>query len=461
MKSSLEHLLDACIAELNSGIDLEAVLAAHPDHADELRPMLAAVAWMQLDIPPPARRVERKGLFMNAVAKRRRLVESTEGYIVELKAGVPLEELLARAEASQHPMLIAAYRMATTEPPAPSPEKVAAGKAMILALAERKRAERRAAASRHALLRGGVLEVVRGLRAGPTLGRRVWSGTVAMAVAAIFLGAGLAGVGHAAASSLPGEPLYGVKRLRENARLWLTLDEADRADLYVRFSDDRLREILKLAAGDRPVPADLLLDWLNGRPDLDVEVGTLSAAQQALLAQLVRDQVTPAARRELQAGLARPAALDELVAWSDGWLAAAAASARPASPPVQEPEQPFDTTLLPGPRQQPQGELGQARSDVPVKPAVPRRVDGPVPAPSAGDSANVLPPVQSAADDPRASDEDEDEKKPGYAGTEPGDEGTPPPYGQPGIDEPEATPPPTSPSGSGNQAPAPGPPAEP
>ena len=108
MKYPLEHLIDRCIAQLNNGMDLEVVLEQVSDDADELRPILAAVAWVRLEIPAPAvtRRLAGKQAIMAAAAHCRRTMESTQGLLNEIKAGVPIAELLARATPEQRPVVL-------------------------------------------------------------------------------------------------------------------------------------------------------------------------------------------------------------------------------------------------------------------------------------------------------------------------------------------------------------------
>ena len=68
----------------------------------------------------------------------------------------------------------------------------------------------------------------------------------ALAAAAILVLV-LAGATTAAASSLPGDPLYGVKRTSEDVQLALTFDEVARMQLLARFADRRLEELAEIA----------------------------------------------------------------------------------------------------------------------------------------------------------------------------------------------------------------------
>ncbi len=83
--------------------------------------------------------------------------------------------------------------------------------------------------------------------------RRWWHGwTVALrpaAVAAVTIVlAGSVAAGSVAASqeSLPGEPLYGIKRAQENVNLIVVRDDLERASFRARLAELRLRELRRL-----------------------------------------------------------------------------------------------------------------------------------------------------------------------------------------------------------------------
>jgi hypothetical protein len=75
----------------------------------------------------------------------------------------------------------------------------------------------------------------------------------ALAAAAILVLV-FAGATSAAASSLPGDPLYAVKRAGENVRLALTLDDVARTQLLSELTDRRLEELAEIAK-NRPSSA--------------------------------------------------------------------------------------------------------------------------------------------------------------------------------------------------------------
>ena len=66
--------------------------------------------------------------------------------------------------------------------------------------------------------------------------------------AALFVAVtvGLGGVGYASASSLPGSPLYPLKRAMEEARVALTVNGAGRASALMELTRERVQEVERL-----------------------------------------------------------------------------------------------------------------------------------------------------------------------------------------------------------------------
>lgn len=316
-----EHLIDACLTQLNEGMDLEAVLAEHPAEADELRPILAGAAWVRMDIPPPARRLEGKQALMAACAQQRRAVETTQGYVNEIKAGVPLDELLAHAKPEAQPLVVAAWRMHTTAAPAPDPEKFAAGKLALMAMVEQKRAAARSTHPVGERVKQGMAGLWQGLAPRPSGLRRAWAGSLGAIATVLVIGIGATGVTTAAAASLPGDTFYPVKRLGESARLWLTLDPARRADLDADLDAERLAEISHLIDEGREVSATMLADWLRGQPDALAKIQRLPEATQARLGANLNELLADGARLADLAG--DPALTKGLRQWLDGMARAA------------------------------------------------------------------------------------------------------------------------------------------
>ena len=77
---------------------------------------------------------------------------------------------------------------------------------------------------------------------------------LAGAVIAAVLGFGMVfGVGQAAAASLPGGPLYGLKLTAEQARVGLTSDPEAQAELAAELAENRLDEIGRMMAAGKTV----------------------------------------------------------------------------------------------------------------------------------------------------------------------------------------------------------------
>lgn len=457
MKYLPEHLVDACLAELNDGADLESVLAMHPDEADALRPILAAAAWVRVDIPVPTRRLMGKQVFMTAVAQRRREVEQTQGYVNELKAGEPIEAILRRADPAIQPLVVAAWRMHMTPAPRPDAEKLADGKARLMALAERKRAERRASQSVTWRLRAGASGLLMGLAPRPSMMRRAWSGAAASAAAVIVLAAGVAGVTTAAADSLPGDRFYEAKRLGESARLLFAFDPASRAELDAELAAVRLEEITRLLDVGRPISAPMLRAWLDGRVDAVGEIERLPEGAQRQLSDAVSALI------EEGVAVADLAGDPTLARDFERWLAQMAGGAASTHATESTPVVPLLNTA-PRPVERP-----LPADDRPTRPGA---APAEVPAPRVAWPAPVPPPVDADADAPAGQvvqpglvadeEEDEDENRgTGFSGG-PGAGATPtaPQIIQvPPLEDPTATPTPaTAPSGGDPSVPSPEPP---
>jgi hypothetical protein len=69
--------------------------------------------------------------------------------------------------------------------------------------------------------------------------------TLVVILALVLAGGG--GIVYAATDSLPGSPLYGVKRATEQAQLFLVPTETGQAELHIKFAQRRLEEVQALA----------------------------------------------------------------------------------------------------------------------------------------------------------------------------------------------------------------------
>lgn len=108
----------------------------------------------------------------------------------------------------------------------------------------------------------------------------------------IVLAAG-SGTVAAANNSLPGEPLYSVKTATESVRLAFAFSEESKADLYVKLTDRRVEEIVRMAekgdaeqinnATDR-LENHLLamagLDFIGGADVLESQLARLESAEE-------------------------------------------------------------------------------------------------------------------------------------------------------------------------------------
>lgn len=411
MKPPLEHLVDACLAQLNSGQDLEAVLAMHPEEADELRPALAAAAWVRMDIPGPSRRLEGKQALLDAVVQRRREVEVTQGYINELKAGVPLASMLETAAPAMRPLLIAAWRMHTTEVPGPAPERVAEGKQLVMAMAARKRAA--ALQSRQAALRWPARTLLTAVASWPRarLARRAWSGAFSAIAATMVLAVGVTRVSTAAADSLPGDAFYQVKRLGESAQMLFAFDPARKAELEVRFMAHRKAELARLLEPGQPIAESAIRDWFAGQDNAMIEIRRLPRASQERLGEGLRSLVDRGVPVEAWVDDAARTALRD-------WLAEVAPPVNALAVPTAAPAASEAPSLsVPMPVERPLPPDDRARSTQPTGVEAQRpAVVAPVPADpnaSGGDPASAQPPLPvdffaQSGSEPRRDDDDDD-----------------------------------------------------
>jgi hypothetical protein len=155
------------------------------------------------------------------------------------------------------PLLIAAmHARRTFRPPSLTPEaRQAIRRQLHQAVAARQPALRRTRAS--------------------WFGPLVMRFALALVVALLSLGGGVA----AAQSSLPGSPLYSLKRASEGVRLGLASSAAQRATLHLHFAAARSAEILALASGEQKTIDSGLVDDLDREYQLAwEEIGQAPAA---------------------------------------------------------------------------------------------------------------------------------------------------------------------------------------
>lgn len=162
----------------------------------------------------------------------------------------------------------------------------------------------------------GALAWLRGLAAqwraaSPGRLRPALSGLLALLVAAYYLGVGTLAAAEAA---LPGEPLYGVKRMAEEAQLAVAPPSAD-AVLNAEFAERRLNEIEFLAKGGVMRP-DLIDDMAAsteaalsatlpqpGKAQILVSLAELTRRQQQVLVAIQPESPDPAIEAAFQRAL--------------------------------------------------------------------------------------------------------------------------------------------------------------
>jgi hypothetical protein len=121
----------------------------------------------------------------------------------------------------------------------------------------------------------------------------------------------LAGATSAAASSLPGDALYGLKRATEDVRLALTFDDVARTQLLSELTDRRLEELAEIAK-NRPSSAptatqeyadavDRFADALDNLRDADSEDKRAAAQNLAEMARAKHKAVLDAVKDQLPA----------------------------------------------------------------------------------------------------------------------------------------------------------------
>lgn len=450
MSRSIEQALDTCIAQLHRGDDLEEILRGHSDIARELRPLLVAASVALIDIPPPREMEAHRAAFLAMVSERRRVVEMSDGYVNEVKAGVPVGELLETAPARMREVIAGAWRMHATPHPAFSPEKKEHQKARLMAMAAAKRARQEDRMALPRKLARGFAELFGALAPVPSAARRVGVGALATALACLVLMVGTAGIGPVAASSLPGEAFYRVKLLGESAQLFFAFDPEVREDLSIRFSQKRFEEIRHLVAEGREVPVGLISAWLNGDDDPWGQIETLDTADQRDLAEALLSSVAAQAELDDLRGseLADPA-MGDLLVWARSQIDMARGSGLVESK-LEEPQAaPPEFPTAPSPMRRPlppdeaETSVEAVETDEPVQVLQPAPVSvEPEETQVADEPPKVVQPVSAASSDDGAQDDEEevasDERGEPEQPVEPEEPATeaPPPYIQPPIDLP-------------------------
>jgi hypothetical protein len=220
------------------------------------------------------------------------------------------------------------------------------------------------------------------VRARPPQGPAIWSWGRAPARAFVTLACAIAllvslfgGGSIVSANSLPGDPLYGVKRAGEKLRLAFVLSEAKRVELEQQFEALRLREVLAVVEQHREVEVDFAgaVDSVTGDTITVQGIAVrLSASAQVSAPPAVGSKVTVVANTlqdgSLEASLVAPAASAPASAL------ATATSVPPEQRPTRTPVQPTPTEMA-SPTQMPSPESTS------VPPTASPAENTPVPAP--------------------------------------------------------------------------------
>ena len=208
---SLANILDVCLEDIQSGAaTIEDCLARYPEHAPELEPLLEMAVFLERAAPPkpaPAFKAALRRQLMDAP-----IPESTPATAPALSGGV-------NGHGSLRPA---------------APQAAAVGLAGLRSVWAR------------------VIQSLSGGLAG-------WAPRLVTGAALLFFLTVWLSTTTFAAGSLPGEPLYSVKRASEQVRLALALNPFDRAQLHARLAAQRLQEAEALAARGQTTEAEGLI----------------------------------------------------------------------------------------------------------------------------------------------------------------------------------------------------------
>jgi hypothetical protein len=263
----LDETLDICLARIGAGEALAAVLADYPADAAALAPLLAQAAAVAESRVPPA-----PAATNLAIGRARFLEAAQRAQAADAAAALPaaavialddssltdaLDEALTRVRAGESservmgaypgiltalaPLLATAGSVASGGVVAPAPPHgLNPGRARFLTAAAELRIARDAAPVGMLARLGAIL----GLRSG----QRLALGALASVLFFLVLSGA---VSTAAADALPGDALYGVKRLGEQLRWALSFSPDARAAAALDVSQERAEELTGLVAAGR------------------------------------------------------------------------------------------------------------------------------------------------------------------------------------------------------------------
>ncbi len=195
------------------------------------------------------------------MSERDELVAALDGCLAALDEGVSLESALARYPAlatELRPLLVAARAAGAGADPARVPVGAqVSSRSQFLAHANELSASGRGAALAPVAGRGWWSRLRAWLGARPLAGvSPVARAAVTSLVVLAGLSAGAFGAVAASAESLPGDPLYGVKRTVESTELLLAPDDQARTQLQAEFDRRRVGEVQAVVSQHRQVAVD-------------------------------------------------------------------------------------------------------------------------------------------------------------------------------------------------------------
>lgn len=254
---SAEEAFEQSIALIAAGASLEDCLDRFPHHAASLRPMLQTVVDLR-QVNQPARapdfgaQAARREMFLARAAALNQppsvpVEEALNTSLDMVAAGATVQECLQAFPhyARELRSALAITGALQVEIASPAPARPAQSSA-----ARREAFMGSANAARRAARQTGVgwRESLAGLFRQPA-----WVRAAAlMLVVLLTLGFGRVAVSMAAVA-LPGDTLYPVKLAAEQARLWVTSDEGQRATLREQFEQTRRKEAAVVAEQRRQV----------------------------------------------------------------------------------------------------------------------------------------------------------------------------------------------------------------
>lgn len=100
-----------------------------------------------------------------------------------------------------------------------------------------------------------------------------WAAAVSVIVIVLLAGTGIVA---AAEGSLPDSPLYALKLATETVRLGFTTSDIDKAELYVKLTDERVDEIIQMAESGKVDQVEQTAERLNDQLIAMADLGVTS-----------------------------------------------------------------------------------------------------------------------------------------------------------------------------------------